>query len=230
MKPSHDTARVHRSRRSILAAAAGAAAATAAASLGRPLSAAADDGDPLILGQANVAQTATSLQGDLGVTGTLESSSLVRATNTQFGPAIFAAAPNRAVEAASDEGTALLGTALGTVGSGGTGVHGHASEANGTGVRATNAQLETALLVLGKSRFSRSGRATVAAGTSFVDVDLRQKGGLRGTPLCFANLMSRRPGVFVETVRPNHPSAGRMRIYLNRAVTANSFVAWLVLN
>lgn len=61
-----------RSRRAVLAAAVSAAAATAVASLSRPLSAAADDGDPLIIGQANVAQTGTSLQGDLSLTGTLE--------------------------------------------------------------------------------------------------------------------------------------------------------------
>jgi hypothetical protein len=219
-----------RSRRAVLTAAASAAAATAVASLSRPLSAAADDGDPLIIGQANVAQTGTSLQGDLSLTGTLESTNLLRAVNSQFGPAIFAAAPNRAVEAVSDEGAALIGTTLGTGGPGGVGVWGHASEANGYGVQASNGQLETALTVVGKARFSRSGRATVLAGKSSVDVDLRQKGRLSGTPLCFANLMSHRSGVFVTTVRPNYPVAGKARIYLNRAVTANTFVAWFVLN
>ena len=219
-----------RSRRAILAAAAGAVAASAAAILGRPMPAAADDGDPLVLGQANVAQTGTSLQGDFGVTGTLESSTLLRATNSQFGPAIFAAGPNRAVEAVSDEGTALLGTTLGTGGPGGAGVQGHASEANGYGVWASNAQLETALRVTGKARLTRSGRATVSAGRSSVDIDLRTKGGLTGTPLCFANLMSYRPGVFVTTVRPNYPVTGKARIYLNRTVSANTFVAWFVLN
>ena len=68
---------------------------------------------------------------------------------------------------------------------------------------ASNAQLETALRVTGKARLTRSGRATVSAGRSSVDIDLRTKGGLTGTPLCFANLMSYRPGVFVTTVRPN---------------------------
>ena len=71
---------------------------------------------------------------------------------------------------------------------------------------------------------------TVSAGNSLVDVNLRQKGGLIGTPLCFPNLMSYRPGVFVTTVRPNYPADGRVRIYLNRAVSSNTLVAWFVLN
>lgn len=230
MKQPGDGTTEPRSRRSLLAAAAGAATMTAATALARPFSAAADDGDPLILGQPNVAQTTTSLQGDLEVSGTLDSSTLLRATSG-FGPAIFAAALNRGVEATSDEGTALIGTSLGMTGWTSSGVQGHASEAGGYGVTASNAHLETALYVIGKARLaSRSGRATVGAGKSTVDVDLRQKGGLRGTPLCFANLMSYRPGVSVTTVRPNYPVAGKARIYLNRAVSANTFVAWFVLN
>ena len=63
-----------------------------------------------------------------------------------------------------------------------------------------------------------------------MDIDLRQKGGLSGTPLCFANVTSYRPGVFVTMVRPNYPVLGKVRIYLNRAVSSNTFVAWFVLN
>jgi hypothetical protein len=92
----------------------------------------------------------------------------------------------------------------------------------------------TALSVRGKAKFNRSGRATVLAGRRSVDIDFRPRDlpfhGLEGTPLCFANLMSYRPGVFVTTVRPNYPIAGKMRIYLNRAVSSNAFVAWVVLN
>ena len=63
-----------------------------------------------------------------------------------------------------------------------------------------------------------------------VDIDLRQKRGLSGTPCCFANLMSYRPGVFVTAVRPNYPVVGKARIYLNRTVSANTYVAWLIVN
>ena len=90
-------------------------------------------------------------------------------------------------------------------------------------------------MVSGKARFPRrSGRATVVAGKASVDIDFRPWDlpfeGLEGTPLCFANLMSYRPGVFATTVRPNHPIRGKMRIYLNRAVSSNTYVAWFVLN
>ena len=70
----------------------------------------------------------------------------------------------------------------------------------------------TALEASGKIRFtSRSGRVAVPAGRSFVDITLRlgddtPHAMLEGTPLCFGNLMSYRPGVFVTTVRPNYPS------------------------
>jgi hypothetical protein len=93
----------------------------------------------------------------------------------------------------------------------------------------------TGLSVFGKVKFTnRSGRVTVPAGRSSVDVDLRPTDlpfhGLEGTPLCFANVMSHRPGVFVTNVRPNHPVEGKIRIYLNRSAPSPTYVAWLVLN
>lgn len=42
--------------------------------------------------------------------------------------------------------------------------------------------------------------------------------------------MTYRPGVFVTTARPNYPIKGKIRIYLNRAVAADTFVSWVVLN
>ncbi|MDP9319182.1 MAG: hypothetical protein M3O94_08970 [Actinomycetota bacterium] len=92
-----------------------------------------------------------------------------------------------------------------------------------------------ALVVSGKVRFNRSGRASVLAGTRHVDVDLSGGPdapwtGLEGTPLCFANLMSYRAGVFVTTVRPNYPIKGKVRIYLNRTVSSPTWVSWFVLN
>ena len=106
----------------------------------------------------------------------------------------------------------------------GQGVRGEAT--NGIGVYAT-ATTGTALWVNGKAVFSRSGRATVASGHSYVDVTVT--GGLAGTPLCFANLMTYRSGVSVAAVRPNYPSTGKVRIYLNKAVTASTYVAWMVM-
>jgi hypothetical protein len=86
-----------------------------------------------------------------------------------------------------------------------------------------------ALRVSGKAVFSRSGRVSVAAHHSTVDVDLRARGGLAGIPLCFANLTTYRSGVVVAAVRPNYPIAGKLRIYLNKTVASSIAVAWVVL-
>jgi hypothetical protein len=75
----------------------------------------------------------------------------------------------------------------------------------------------------------RSGRISIPTGKAYVDVDLQAKGGLSGTPLCFANLLSYRSGVYVAAVRPNYPVAGKLRIYLNKAVTSSVYVSWMVL-
>lgn len=110
---------------------------------------------------------------------------------------------------------------------GGQGVRGEAT--SGVGMYAT-ATSGTALRVVGKAALSRSGRVSIAAGRSKVDVDLRARGGLAGAPLCFANLQSYRTGVHVAGVRPNFPSTGQLRIYLNKAVTSSIAVAWVVLD
>jgi len=86
----------------------------------------------------------------------------------------------------------------------------------------------TALAVDGRATFSRSGRITVAAGKSYADVTVA--GGLVGTPLCFATVMSYRPGIYVRMVRPKYPTAGKLRIYLNKAPTAATYVAYFVIN
>jgi hypothetical protein len=219
MKQTDDSSTPARSRRAILLAAAGAAGSTAATVLARPLDALADSGDPLILGQANVAGDQTGLEGQL----------FLQAPQTPPGTIALEVIGSANVGVyAHGGGTGVFGETEGVTAT--SGVIGGANGEVGVGVSALN-PYGVGLFVLGKAKFvSRSGRAIVGAGKSFVDVDLRQKGGLSGTPLCFANLTSRRVGVHVEAVRPNDPGTGRMRIYLNGAVTANTFVAWFVLN
>ena len=104
-----------------------------------------------------------------------------------------------------------------------TGVFGYSD--SGTGVYA-KAATGTALQVSGKARFSRSGRAAVAAAHSYVDVAVA--GGLTGTPLCYATLMTYRSGTAIAAVRPNYPTTGKIRIYLTKSVTATTYVAWFV--
>jgi hypothetical protein len=222
MKVTDATPTAPRSRRSLLAAAAGAVAATVAANFGRPIPAAAASGDPLIVGQDNSADPfdLTQLDGALAVS-----------THEGMFPAVRAVDDSvdglYAIQATSTNGTGIRGNTE----HGLAGVQGGTSNPFSIGVLAKNVDEGAGLVVYGKTKFpTRSGRATVAAGRAFVDIDLRQKGGLSGTPLCFANLTSHRPGVHIAAVRPNDPGTGRMRIYLNRAVRSNTFVAWFVLS
>jgi hypothetical protein len=104
-----------------------------------------------------------------------------------------------------------------------TGVLGYAPD--GVGVRAQS-DTGTALKVSGKTHFSRSGRATVGAGKSYVDVVVA--GGVAATSLCFANLAAYRAGVYVAAVRSAYPTTAKIRIYLNKAVVKATVVAWLV--
>ncbi len=226
-----------RSRRAVLVAAAGAAAVTVVSAIERPTMVRAGvDGD-VVLGAMNTSTETTQIENAEDLVD------VFAARSSGGGSAIVGESPQgtgvlgtgaHGVEGSSDTGIGVLGVSdtgtgvLGHITLEGAGVRGHSFSAGGVGVFAS-AEAGTALEVDGKARFSRSGRATVAAGKSSVDVDLRTKGGLGGTPLCFANLTSYRSGTFVIAVRPNYPSTGKIRIYLNRTVTANTFVAWLVL-
>ena len=77
----------------------------------------------------------------------------------------------------------------------------------------------TALQATGKVKLNRSGKATIGAGKSYVDVTVA--GGLAGTPLCFANLRTNRTGVYVQSVVPT-TSTGKIRIRLNKVASASS--------
>jgi hypothetical protein len=87
----------------------------------------------------------------------------------------------------------------------------------------------TALEVQGRAKFDRSGRASVAAGRSFVDVQI--PGGLTGSSLVVATPMLNRAGVYVQSAVPN-PSTGNVRINLNKVPSSNSPtpIAWFVIN
>ena len=239
-----------RSRRVFLAAAAGAAAATAVSAID-PRSAvrAGVDGD-VVLGALNTATTTTSLRITANnldvfrVRGISENAAIVGANDdvgagvrgeATTGAGVLGVAPNGAgVEGSSTMGSGVSGSSeegtgvFGTITLSGDGVHGHSFATAGVGVRAS-AEAGHALVVDGKATFSRSGRVTIPAGADHIDVDVKPLGSLGGSPLCFADLQVRRAGTHVEAVRPNVPSFGKLRIYLNRAVTASTPVAWVVL-
>jgi hypothetical protein len=237
-------------RRAFLAAAAGAAAATAASALDRPsITFAGVDGD-VVLGAANTATTTTSITISANASNVftaqgITEDAVIVGTNTDVGSGVRGQATTGSgvlgvspsgsgVEGSSSGGNGVLGVSeegsgvVGHITLSGNGVHGHSFATAGVGVRAS-AEAGIALVVDGKARFSRSGRVQILKGASTVDVDLSAKGGLGGTPLCFANLVTHWSGIHVEAVRANVPSAGRIRIYLNRAVPGTTYATWLVL-
>lgn len=106
----------------------------------------------------------------------------------------------------------------------GHGVHGKALTGVGGYFEANSGS--TALQAVGKVKFNRSGKATILAGKSYVDVTV--SGGLTSSSLAFANLRTYRSGIYVAAVTPNTTS-GKIRIRLNKAVGSSTSVAWFVL-
>ena len=140
------------------------------------------------------------------------------------------------VDGSSSSGTGVLG-ASGT----GIGVNGHSTAGpgvvgesqtdsgvagyseTGIGVHA-EARAGTALEVIGKAHFSRSGRLTIPAGRNSVVVDLP---GTSPSSMVFAVLASNRSGVFV---RAAVPSDDTFTVFLNAAVGSDSALCWFVID
>jgi hypothetical protein len=117
-----------------------------------------------------------------------------------------------------------IGGGAGVVGLGDDGVVGLGG-ATGAGVRAIgDTATSVALVVSGKVQFSRSGRATIAAGKSSIKVTLA---GTTTSSRVFAVLHSNRSGRYVRAVVP---TTGSFTIYLNTTVTASTWIAWFVVN
>ena len=81
----------------------------------------------------------------------------------------------------------------------------------------------------GRTTFHRSGRVNVPANRSYVDVTV--PGGLASTAAVLATLQAFRSGVWVMSARVNYPTAGKVRINLNKvaSTTASTPLAWFVL-
>jgi hypothetical protein len=121
-------------------------------------------------------------------------------------------------------GQVTTGKAVRGVATGGDGVAGEAT--TGVGVRAT-ATTGVALAVAGRATFSRSGKVTIPVGAARIDVTV--PGGLSSSAIAFATLQYLRTGVYVVGARPNWPSSGKLRIYLNKSLASATPVAWFVI-
>ena len=120
----------------------------------------------------------------------------------------------------------------GVFGSGSVGVYGYGnygvvgeSQSTAAGVTALAwSPTDLALDVVGKVRFSRSGRTSVGAGKSTRIVNLA---GVSSSSRVFALIHSNRSGRWVRAVVP---TTGSFKIYLNATVSSSTYVAWFVLN
>ena len=130
------------------------------------------------------------------------------------------------------EGAGVQGNGQGTgdgvigVASTGNGVHGQATMPGGVGVLAESTAGGTALQATGPAVFSRSGVLTVTAGKSAVT---HTGVALTSSSLILATLQQNRAGVFVQAAVPN-VSGSSFTIYLSKAVSASTKVAWFVVN
>jgi hypothetical protein len=238
-----------RSRRAILGATVGGLAALVAHGLARPERVAATDPNDLALGStANTASTPTKLTASgsgygFATEASAESVFAVWGAATgSLGTGLLGSAPGGGTGARGEGGAVgVFGLATGSSGNGvegqadvgpaAYGVYGHSDpgygvvghSGSGIGVAAT-AGSGVALHVFGKARFDRSGRATVGATKSSIAVTVP---GVTIHSWAVATLQQHVAGVYVTAAVP---SANKVTIYLNKAVTAATKVGFFVIN
>ena len=119
---------------------------------------------------------------------------------------------------------------LGDPGLFGTGVYGYSGSSSmpaaptNVGVCARAGGAAVALRVDGRATFSRSGRVTITAGHSSRVVSFA---GVTTASLVIATIQTHRSGVYVASAVP---ASGKFTIYLNKAVSASTRVAFFILN
>jgi hypothetical protein len=208
-------------RRGVLAAAVGAAAAVVASGgLAQPALAA--DGDALVLGVTNEATNTTRLETketSLYAVSSTDGASLVGESRSSDGYGLQGTSPFIGVNAVGGE------IGVYAVSDYGTGVR--ALTYDGTAVEASTAVPQGyALRVQGAVAFSRSGRATVRAGTDRVTVSAAD---VRPGTSILATLQQDRPGNSVAAAVPN-PTTNTVLLVLTKRVTNDTVVAWLALD
>ena len=239
-----------RSRRALLTAAAGGAAAMAA-SAAIPLTATAADPNDVVkevdnatAAQTSITQSAAGFIAFKASTTNPDRAGLVGATGDQTDTnesfsaytGVYGFAPAAPIDF-SGFGSGVWGDSpdVGVAGSGFVGVRGDGAygmvaagfTGGGTGLLAWGGDgsgADIALDVRGKVKFSRSGRVTILSGRSTIRVNLV---GVTTSSRVFAVLHSNRSGRYVRAVVP---TTGSFTIYLNTTVTANTFIAWFVIN
>jgi hypothetical protein len=208
-------------------------------------SATATQGQPVIAGQYNSATSTTSIN-NTGAGGGLyvfsvTAGSIALYGVAQAGPGVWGAGNPDGVHGVgavngvigsvqNDDGNGVYGQnnangpgVYGENNANGAGVYGSAP--NGTGVLADSVN-GTALSVRGTATFTRSGIATVSATKASVKVS-----GISLSPASFvlATIQGNVAGTWVRGVRRSMGTSS-FTIFLNKAVAANTKVAWFVVN
>lgn len=188
----------------------------------RPSAAGAADGDHLVLGVANEAINQTLLRTKetaLHAVSATDDGALVGENTAADGYGVRGTSPYIGVNAVGGE------IGVYAVSDYGAGVN--ALTYDGTALLAETAvDAGAALDVRGRARFSRSGRLVVPAGSTAAT----QTGiSLDSTSLVLAVLQKRRGDTHVVAAVPEATS-GSFTVFLNRAVTRDTEVAWFVVN
>jgi hypothetical protein len=217
------TAKGSRSRRGLLAAGAGVVGLAAAETMARAAPAQASNGQPVLLGATNNATAVTQINAT-------SSSGVAQAKLAVTGSGVGVIGNGDSVgvsgEATSgSNGDGVQGVADGS-GTGVVGVAGAPAIGEGVGVTAEHTSGGTALHVIGTAVFSRSGALTIKAGASSITLT---GVALTAASLILATLQNNVPGVYVQSAVPD-VSEGSFTIYLSEAVTANTTVAWFIVN
>jgi hypothetical protein len=198
----NETPDTTRSRRSVLGAAAAGVVGLLAGRLGRPDTAAATVGT-LQYGADNDAGTDQTTLRSAADSWTL------MGYNSGTGTGLYGQSEGFGVFGFTNGGVAVYGDAY----------------VNGTAVKAWAVSTQgTALEVVGKAKFSRSGKTYLLAGHSYKDVSIA---GVTSASYALATLQTNRAGVYVQSVVP---TTGKIRISLNKKVTAKTYVAHFVIN
>jgi hypothetical protein len=214
-----------RSRRAVIVAALGAGLASVASALGRAAPVDAANGDVVKVGAYHAGTIPTRISNDAGTALIGLSTTGVgfyARSQTLLGDSPFQGKIGVRAQAFHDS------TSIGVLAetTSGQAVRGVAMT-TGTGGYFTS-DTGTALEVAGKVKFQRSGKASVAANKSSVDVTV--PGGLTSSAVVLATIQMNRTGVYIRGVRPNYPTTGKARIYLNKVASTSTTtpVGWLV--
>ena len=233
-----------RSRRALLTAAAGAAGALAAhaalpfTAAAAPVSLQTEIDNPTVAATSVTQATdllvafkaKTVLTGAAGLVGSTGDETNI-AIDTSFtgvygwSPAGDGTTAGAGVWGDGDEFGVYGSGTVGVYGFGAVGVIGESASATTPGVLASGLSASSpALEVVGKVKFNRSGRKSMALGRANVVVTLV---GVTTSSKVFAVLATAESGRWVRAVVP---AAGKFTIYLNTKLASRATVAWFVLD